>query len=273
MIAIVTDSSAGISREDAKEWGISIVPMTYTADEKQFFEDYIGKDRNYEDLIEQDDGELRTSQSSIRAFTHIFRYLLGKGYDILCLSISSRLSGTYNNACVAARNLDEEKAHIRVVDSRTTSGGLFLLAREAKRKIQNGATLEEAAAYVHDIRSQMETHFTVKDMAPLRRSGRLGVVRQSVGTILNIRPLLAIKNGCVVATGTVRGNHEKLRALEKLVPAEAREVIVNHLKNDSEAEKLAMQLKKRHSTVLIRPIGPVLGIHLGVGSIGVSWHI
>ena len=57
------------------------------------------------------------------------------------------------------------------------------------------------------------------------------------------------------------------------MPAEAREVIVNHLKNDSEAEKLAMQLKKRHSTVLIRPIGPVLGIHLGVGSIGVSWHI
>ena len=71
----------------------------------------------------------------------------------------------------------------------------------------------------------------------------------------------------------VRGNHEKLRALEKLVPVEAKEVIVNHLKNDAEAEKLAAQLKKSHSTVLIRPIGPVLGIHLGVGSIGVSWHV
>ena len=129
MIAIVRDSSAGISREDAKEWGISIVPMTYTADEKQFFEDYIGKDRNYEDLIEQDDGGLRTSQSSIRAFTHIFRYLLGKGYDILCLSISSRLSGTYNNACVAARNLDESSFFSPVFQN-------FLIIRKFRKRRQ-----------------------------------------------------------------------------------------------------------------------------------------
>ena len=171
MIAIVTDSSAGISREDAKEWDINIVPMTYSSENKQFFEDYIGKNREeYERLIERDDGDLRTSQSSVRAFHLIFRILLHKGYDILCLCISSRLSGTYNNACMVAKNLDEQR--IRVVDTKATSGGLFLLAREAQRKAQEGMALEELNEYIRAYRKKVHTSFTVKDMGPLRRRGR-----------------------------------------------------------------------------------------------------
>jgi len=269
MIAIVTDSSAGITREDAREWGITVVPMTYTTSDKQFFEDYIDKNRQYEELIEKDQGEMRTSQSSLRAFQHIFSILLRRGYDILCLCISARLSGTYNNACMIAASLDPKR--IRVVDSRTTSGGLFLLARDAKRKADAGTALDELVEYMLDARNNVHTHFTVRDMAPLRRSGRLGVVRQSVGTILNIRPLLRLKNGGIVAEGLVRGVQEQLRSLERQVPPEAREIVINHLQNDHAAEKLAESLGKNHPVVLIRPVGPVLGIHLGVGCIGVAW--
>lgn len=122
--------------------------------------------------------------------------------EVLCLTISSRLSGTYSNASLAAKSVG---GAIRIVDGRTTAGGSCLLLRHAAQRIREGAQLQPLAEELRALREQIGIAFSVTDMNPLRRSGRLGIVRQSVGTILNIRPILQLVQGGVVACDTARG--------------------------------------------------------------------
>ena len=98
MIAIMVDSAAGISRQEAEQLGAHYVPMTYTVDRQQFVEHYIGENGQFEPYIERDDVERRTSQASASAFITAFERQLAKGRQVLCITISSRLSGTYANA-------------------------------------------------------------------------------------------------------------------------------------------------------------------------------
>ena len=176
---------------------------------------------------------------------------------------------TYSNAAIAARELGG--TDISVVDSRTTAGGLFLMARAARRMIDEGMTLDQVTQRLKALRDKVKVIFSVEDMGPLRRSGRLGVVRLSVSTILNIKPILKCADGSVVSCGIARGRHEQLRALERAVPEAAREMVVEHLCAGKEAEELMERVKLRGVPVLMRPVGPVLGIHLGLGCVGIAW--
>ena len=107
----------------------------------------------------------------------------------------------------------------------------------------------------------------------LRRSGRLGPVRQSVCTVLNVRPLLTCREGAVVSCGMVRGHNEQMRALDQAVPENAGCIVVQYIRNINGARQLQHRLESRlNKTVLLRPIGPVLAIHLGVDMIGVAWR-
>lgn len=271
-IVIVTDSSAYMTREDAKKLGVVLVPMTYLIAGRPFIENYIGENGEYEKLIAKWIESAKTSQTSMSSFMSTFMELREAGYEILCLTISSRLSGTYSNAMIAARELGD-KGDIRVVDTRTTSGGLFLMARAARKLIDKGLSLAETAQKLQELRPQIKITFSVNDLKPLRRSGRLGSVRQSVGTILNVKPILMCKDGGVISAGVCRGKHEQMRMLEESVPSNACEIIVQHLKAEEKAYQLAERLSKRcGADIMIRPIGPVLGIHLGIDVVGAAWR-
>lgn len=270
MIAIVTDSTAYITREDARALGVVVVPMTYSIGGHQLYtESYIGENGMFESLLKKNPPGQRTSQATMSAFMSTFEELRSAGHQVLCLTISSRLSGTYSNAAIAARELGG--TDISVVDSRTTAGGLFLMARAARRMIDEGMTLDQVTQRLKVLRDKVKVIFSVEDMGPLRRSGRLGVVRLSVSTILNIKPILKCADGSVVSCGIARGRHEQLRALERAVPEAAREMVVEHLCAEKEAGELMERVKLRGVPVLMRPVGPVLGIHLGLGCVGIAW--
>ena len=158
-----------------------------------------------------------------------------------------------------------------MVDSLSTGGGLTLLLREARRMIASGMNLADTAEAINAMRHRVQITFSVDDMEPLRRSGRLGSVKLSVSTILNIRPMLRCENGSIQSYAVVRGQNEQLRALIKAVPPEAMNVIIQHFAAEERAEKLAAYFRERGRKAEIRHIGPVLGIHLGAGSIALAW--
>ena len=196
---------------------------------------------------------------------------------MLCLSISSRLSGAYLNELSCAREFGDR---VRVVDTLTTAGGLYLLVRAARDLLNAGYSLEETARRVEQLRPAVQTRFSVGDMEPLRRSGRLGPVRQSVCTVLNVRPILTCRQGAVMSCGLVHGKDEQLRALAnavpdtaRAVPDTARAVIVQYVKDVATTKQLQHRLEGRlDRPVLLRPIGPVLAIHLGTDIVGVAWQ-
>ena len=266
MIYLVTDSTACLSRQEANELRALVVPMHYIKD---------GRESNPEGFIEDWQPEpgqsltgFSTAQAPSAAFIDIFSRLKEQGHEALCLTISSRLSGTYANALKAA---EETGDCIQVVDSRTTAGAMYLLLKKAREMFDAGATLPECFERLKLLRKKTHTLFTLQEMEPLRRSGRLGFVRSSVSTLLNLRPLLTLSDGSVVSHSLARGKQDQLKMLVQGLTGKPDEVIVQHCGDEEAANHLALRLTDKGIRVIQRRIGIVLAVHLGIPILSTAW--
>ncbi len=270
MIVLVTDSTAYFSRREAQAQGVVQVPMNYAHQGRTAYtEGYADENDAMLGLVTANPGHFTTSQASYAAFLSTLEDIVAEGHQALVLPISSRLSGTYANAYKAAQALGPER--VAVVDSKTTGGALYLLLLKAREWIRQGLSLGEVALKVKEYREKTRTLFSVKDMTPLRKSGRLNLVRMSVSTILNIRPILKLTGGGVNAYGMARGQQEQLRLLEQAAAHCQTPVVVQHCRAEDMAQQLAQRLQARGVPVMKRTLGPVLAIHLGGGCLSVAW--
>ena len=273
MITLVTDSTAYLTKAEAEKLKIRLVPMHYILAGKSYAESYADENGDFVPQIAAHQEICATAQASVADFVGIFQAIVHQGGEVLCLVISSRLSGAYSSACIAAKAVDAEK--VRVVDSRTTAGGLALLLKRAAALIRQGYPLEDIVAQIKEQRGKTGIAFSVEDMDALRKSGRLSIVRQSVGSILNIRPILCLEKdgGALISGGTARGRNAQMQALADRVPEKAKEVIIESLGSAYMAPALRERIRARlpHVTISHATIGPVLAIHIGLDVIGVAW--
>ena len=271
MIAIVTDSTICIPQSEAEALSIRIVSNSYSVGTRVYRESYSDRNGDFEARIFASPEACKTGQAPVSAFLPVFEELVKNGLDVLCLTLSSRLSGTFSSARVAAREVNAQK--ISVVDSLSTAGGLYLLAKRACALAVRGLPLGEVAQAVTKLRERTGIAFSVENMAALRRSGRLGLVPQSTGTVLNIRPILLCLHGTVVSRGLARGAAGRIREIVDKVPDDATEIVVHHTGDSAEAEPLVRRVKERFPSLEISTykLGPVLGVHLGAGTLGVAW--
>lgn len=270
MFTVVTDSSVYFTRREAEALGVRVLPLLYSVSGQSFGEGYVDENGHFIELVAQGK-DMHTAQVSGSTFLSTFSELRRKGRDILCLTMSSRLSGVYSGAMITARDLDPE--HIMVVDSLSISGGFKFLAEKACEMARQNYSLQRAADELEKLRDKIGIVFSVDDMDALRKSGRLGFVRQSVGTMLNLRPILFCRHGTVVSGGVARGTHTQLRELARAVPEAAKRIEVLYIQNRQSAEMLRDALLKRFSLPIhISGVGPVLAIHLGLSAIGIAWQ-
>ncbi len=272
MIAIVTDSTAYLTKQEAKELGVCYIPMTYTVNDSVYTEGFIDMfDFDKSALAINNINTTSTSQPVMSQIRQCFASLRAANCEVLCITLSARLSGTYSNASICARELGGNG--ICIIDSKNAAGGLAIMVKEARRLINNGKNLEETLEALEPMRDQIYTYFSVCDLAPLRRSGRLGFVRQSIGTLLNQRPIFTCCDGAVDCCAIARGSNEQIRRLVDFVPADAAEITVQCLKEFNTVSRIMEMLQKKClQTVSLRKIGPVLGIHLGMDVVGISWR-
>jgi len=270
MITIITDSSSYFKKSEAQDLGIKIVPINYTVDGQNYSESFIDQNGDFENLL-KGNGKYTTSHPNLAAFLSAFEEELHRDNEILCITISSRLSGAYGTAYMAAKQTENEK--IAVFDSRLTAGGLYLLVKEAKKLIDRGAGLNEILNELPKIRDKITIAFSVSDMTPLRNSGRMGFVRMSVSTFLNIKPILLCKDGAIVSDSVVHGNTELIKKLADRIKSNTQEVVINYIGDNQIATNLYHVIKKTNSGIPIslQKIGPALGIHLGLKAIAVSF--
>ena len=267
MIYLVTDSTACISRQEALDLRCVMVPMHYIKDGKEAFQEGFIEDSTA--LKEQQHlSEYSTAQAPTSAFVEVFTQLKEQGHQALCLTISSRLSGTFANAMKAAEEVGGE---FLVVDSRTTAGAMYLLLLQARMMLDSGLNLQECFERLIALRKATHTIFTIQDMEPLRRSGRLGYMRSSVSTLLNLRPLLTLQDGSVVSHSLARGKQDQLRQMVLGLQGKPRQVIVQHCGDEEAADALAQKLAEKGISVLRRQIGIVLAIHLGLPILSTAW--
>jgi len=268
MITIVTDSSSYFKKNEALELGIKIVPLNYTVNAQSYCESYSDQNGDFEHLL-KGIGKFTTAHPNMSAFLSTFVEELHNGNEILCITISSRLSGAYGTAHIAAKQAESKS--IAVFDSRLVAGGLYLLVKEAAKLIASGLSLDEILDKLPAIRDRISITFTVDDMAPLRKSGRIGFVRMSVGTFLNIKPILLCKDGVVVSDTVARGNTEIIKKMTEKISADTQEIVINYVGDNRMATNLYHVIKSAtDAQISLQKIGPVLGIHLGLKVIAVS---
>ena len=279
MLALVTDSTAALSRSEARSLAVDMLPMTYIVDGERIREQACERNEGYAERLCK---ARSVSTEAVRtlSFAKVFQRHLKAGNDVLCITISSRLSGTYRSACEAAALVNEPRTEgeprVEVVDSRATAGALEFIVREARRiALTDNPSLPELAHRVRSIVERQRIVFTVSDMDALRRSGRLGAFSRAVVSTLNRYPIMELAGGAIAKVGMVRGVNAAARALVAQAPEDAHEFVISYFgERGAGTRRLLIALRKRFPSAVVRikDGGPVLAANIGLGSAGLSWR-
>lgn len=272
MIKIVTDSTVYLKKETAEKLGVEIVPCTFISDDNIYSEAYSDCNEDYIDLMVKSKNN-STAHANPDAYQRIFRKIIQNGDKVCHISMSSRLSGGFSSASMAAKEFKPED--IVIFDSMMIAGSLQLIVERARQLIDSGIELKELLPAMEQERIQISAVFTVNDISALRKSGRIGFVRESVGNILNLKPILTLKEGKVFSIGSVQGENKLVGRLIEYIPPNVKEIIISFLKNSKTANALYYAIKSKfpQAVIKLQKFGPVLGVHIGEGAVGIAFII
>lgn len=277
---IVTDSGTDFPESYMqKQKNLTIVPMMYQI-EGQFHTPDGSEESTKAFYAKLRSGVVATtSQVTIETWKETFKKILLSGQDVLCITFSSALSGTYEAAASAKAQLDAEypNGKLIVIDSKCASLGHGLLVHYALQKRDSGASIEDTAQWVSDNLQKVIHWFTVDDLQFLRRGGRLSAASAYLGGIMKIKPILQVnEEGKLIPREKVQGRKRSLRVLfdkvkENAVEPEKQTIFISHGDCLEEAEWLASILRDElHAKdVMIGFIGPVIGSHSGPGTMAI----
>jgi DegV family protein with EDD domain len=286
-LAIVTDSTSDLPEDLLRQHDITAIPLTVDLGGRSYRDRVdLSPDEFYRLLVEQG-GVHRTSQPAPGVFLEAYRKLLDAGKKVIAIHLSGVLSGTCRAAELARQSLLDQGAaaeDLTVVDSLNGSMGLGWQVLAAAEAATLGQGREEVLRLVARVRERVRIFFHVANLEYLRRGGRVGAVSALVGSLLNIIPLLTVVNGGVVAAAKLRGKPQVLRKHLELVSeawtaaqaAGSRFYLsVLHAHALEEAKALRDRLVGHLGLVeppLLVETGPVIGGHVGPGSVGVSFY-
>ena len=273
-VAIVTDSAADLGDLAAPQ-GIEVVPLTVSFGSEHFRD---GLDLTMEQFyarLKRDTQPPVTATPSPTVFAAVYRKLFVRGASgIVSLHLSSALSGTFNSATVAAREVDPER--IAVIDTRTVSLGLGLLVFGAADDARSGRSMREIADRATSDAARVELYATIPTLTYLARGGRIGQLQSILGNVLKIVPIITLRDGLVAEYAKVR---TFARALDQIVAisiarighdADARCAVLHAAAADlaaTVAERIRLAVTPRQ--MIVNMVGPTVGTHAGPGAVGV----
>ena len=274
---IYTDSGCDISPAKLAEWGVPYKSLTFrfNGEEKEYENGEMDIKAFYDKMREG--GVAKTAAVNKEAFALAFRALLDAGKDILYIGFSTGLSTTYNSARLAAAELagDYPDAKILTVDTLAASAGQGLLVYLATEKKAAGATIEECAAYIEEIKLHMCHWFTVDDLVYLKRGGRVSGAAAFFGNALGIKPVMHVDNeGHLVNVMKVRGRRTAINTMadklgETALDAKNGKIFISHGDCLADAEYLASTIAEKFGgqVEIITDVGAVIGAHSGPGTL------
>lgn len=270
-IKIITDSTSYINKEYSEENDITVVQLNYTFDHETKIEGYPGEFNEFFHKLSKSKTFPTTSQPAVGSFVKAYEKSLIDYDEILVLPFSSKLSGTFNSACMAKKMVDKNR--IRVIDTKQAVGNLKFLIEDAVMMIKKGKKMEEIVQNINAQKEKMEIYLTVDTLEYLRRGGRLSGIQSAIGTVLNIKPIIELKNGQLQLLENVRGKKKALNKILDKVPAHAKRISISHIFNYEDAQEFKKILEEKcaNAVVTIDEIGPVIGGHLGPRGIGVCF--
>jgi DegV family protein with EDD domain len=274
--AIVLDSVSDYPESAARFPNMRFVPL-YVHFGDEDYRDYVDlSPKGFYEKLREAPVLPTTSQPTPQDFLSAYAELAG--YErIYVLTVSSKVSGTYQSASLAADELGGDK--VRVVDTLTASLAIAMLAHAIQRRLARGTTDEEIDALVARFHETCRVVFTVETLEYLQRGGRIGRAAALAGALLDVRPILAIEDGIVVALARVRGRRKALAEFQRRFEAATEDrpglrVAIAHA--DAEEwvgtlSSLVWEVRPKAEIEFSALLGAVVGTHAGPGAVGFFW--
>jgi DegV family protein with EDD domain len=277
-IAVVTDSTTYLPKDLVQKHNISIAPQVL-----------IWGDQTYKDGVDIESSEFftrlkttkvmpTTSQVSVISFQEIFQDLINKDYEVLAVLVSSKLSGTNQSAMQAKDLLGAAGEKVHVVDSQSVAMALGFQALTVARAIENGANLKDAIQLAEKLHEYTGVFFAVNTLEFLHRGGRIGGAQRFLGTMLNMKPILAIQDGRVEGVERIRTRSKALDRVLEMVYEKARgkspiRIATLHANAAEEAKMLLEKATKELNPVesIFTEVSPTVGTHAGPGTVGLAF--
>jgi DegV family protein with EDD domain len=273
MVAIITDSVADLPLEVAREMNISVIPLNVHFG-TEIFKDGVdlSSDEFYRKL-ERSSVLPQTSAPGPGIFADFFDTIAEKNSEILAIFLSHKFSATYESA-LQGINLMKRKCHVEVVDSTLAIMGQGLLVIEVAKKALQGASLENLINMISETVPRIHIRVTLDTLKYLAMGGRIGRVQAFMGAILQVNPILGIKNGEAFPYTRVRSRSKAVEALHQFALSfkNVKAIAVEHGTNIDEAKVFAEKIMPSCAKVPIymSHVSPVIGTHTGPGVLSVS---
>ncbi|MCT6827227.1 MAG: DegV family protein [Lactobacillus helsingborgensis] len=281
-IALVTDSTSAITKQEAEENNIIVVSIPIIIGKKEYLENVdITSDQLFKMQREGADFP-KTSQPSTGSLIRLFDHLLDQGYEaIIAITLSSGISGFYQTLCNIADN--NPKYNLHPIDTRMTVRLQGNLVLAAAKMIKNGVELQSILTHLDEIRSTIDEIFVVNDLNNLSRGGRLSNAGAFIGSMLNIKPLLTFKDGNIVAFDKIRSMKRAFLKIKKLTVKKIDQLpykdkiklfIIDSNDSSQVAEaKNFLEEKFPEQNISVTKFSPVIATHLGEKSFAIGWMI
>lgn len=247
MYKIIGDSCTDITEDMKKAGMVSLVPLTLSIDGEEFIDD---ETFNQKVFIEKMKASPECPKSACPSPERYIQEFEGQE-ECYVITLSSRLSGSYNSAVVARDMYLEEhpEAKIEIVDSRSASCGQALLAMKIKEFKENGLSFEEVRKKITEFRETMETRFVLESLENLRKNGRLSRMTYTICNVLNIRPVMRADDGEIVKVDQVRGHNKALMRMVQHIAEDTKSavrdiVVIAHCNNRERAEMVKQEILK-----------------------------
>jgi len=277
-VAIVTDSTAYLPKECLEQYRISVTPLSVIWGDQAYMDGVEILPDDFYKRLAHSKTMPTTSQVTPAALKIAFESLLLQGYDVLGVFLSSKISGTVESAIQARGMLPYAAGNIVIVDSLWTTMAMGLPVLTAARAAQAGGSLEACQRVVENACAHTGVLFVVDTLEFMRRGGRIGGAQAFLGTILNIKPVLEMREGRIEALEKIRTKQKANRRIldivaERLKGKENIRVAVTHANAEMEARALLDAAREELNPIetFCCPLSPVIGTHVGPGTVALSF--
>lgn len=274
-VKVVVDSGGDIPGDLVSEHALEIVPLKIRFGEKEFIDTKDLSTDQFWDLCETSNDFPQTSAPSSGDFETAFINAKNAGFsEIVCLTLSSDLSATFQAAAIAAKSLENE-INIELIDSRLATFAMGNLAITSSIEARKGSSASEIAALVRSRIPDVHAFGALDTLDNLRKGGRIGKAAALFGSLLSFKPIIDVRNGIIEADSKQRTRGKALKYLIDKVVAygSITDVAIIHA-NAPDVEEFAEQLKAATGIhdLTIAKIGPVIGTHAGPRTIGITFR-
>ena len=275
-VKIITDSAADLPAELQEKLDITVLRMKVIFGDEEYIDEIELSKEEFFKRLEVSEVLPKSSQVTPIQFEEAYKKILDEGNEPLAITLSSALSGTYQSATIAKDTLGDER--IQIIDSKKVTFTEVLVVHTAATMAAKGCSMAEIVEHINATKERYVLRGVVNTLTYLKKGGRLSPARATIGSLLNIKPVIGITNGELDVPFKFRGMKKALSGIieelrEKNIDLSKQTMFIGHANSPAEAEELKKLVEESFKVgeIYIAPMGPLVGTHSGPGCVGFAF--